>query len=219
MSLDVASRFAPADTLAVALLSLDQPQGGDGAHDLSHILRVWQNVQTLRQGEGGDHRVLVAATILHDCVNLPKDDPKRSDASRLSGEKAARILAELGWLAKDIDQVSHAIQAHSFSAEIVPRTLEAKILQDADRLDALGHIGIARCFVVTGQLERAIYDPQDPAAQARPLDDGTYALDHFYTKLLKLADGFQTPTGQRLARARHAVMETFVAGLLSEVAP
>ena len=127
-------------------------------------------------------------------------------------------MANLGWGSGDIDAVHHAIHAHSFSAAIAPRTLEARILQDADRLDAIGHIGIARCFAVSGGMGRALYDPVDPVAGNRPLDDSQYALDHFYAKLLKLKDDFQTATGQELARARHKKLEIFVEGLLDEVA-
>ncbi|MFK7835158.1 MAG: HD domain-containing protein [Sulfitobacter sp.] len=217
MTQDIAFRFAPHQQLATDLLRNGAPDAGDGAHDLSHVLRVWQNVQSIMAEEGGDPGLLVAATILHDGVNLPKDHPDRSKASQLSANRAESVLASLAWQQAAIDGVSHAIAAHSFSAGITPRTLEAKILQDADRLDAIGHIGIARCFVVSGQLGRLIYDVDDPSAQSRTLDDGRFALDHFYTKLLRLAEGFQTRTGQRLAAERHAVMLSFIEGLLAEI--
>ncbi len=78
------------------------------------------------------------------------------------------------------------IEAHSFSANIETRTLEAKILQDADRLDAIGVIGAARCFYIAGRMGSALYDSNDPMAENRPLDDKNYALDHFRTKLFNL---------------------------------
>ena len=115
--------------------------------------------------------------------------------------------------------VAHAIEAHSFSANVVPTTLEAKILQDADRLDAIGHIGIARCFYVSGRLGRAIYDPENPDASNRELDDAKYAVDHFYTKLLKLAGSFRTETGSKLGAERHKTTRDFLNGLLTEVSP
>ena len=109
-----------------------------------------------------------------------------------------------------INTVAHAIEAHSFSASISPNSLEAKIMQDADRLDALGMVGVARVFYVGGRLGRALYDPQDPEANQRDYDDKRFCLDHFQTKLLHLADGFQTATGQRLAQIRHDRLKGFL---------
>ena len=93
----------------------------------------------------------------------------------------------------------------------------AKILQDADRLDAIGMVGIARCFYIAGRLGSALYEPVDPEARARPLDDAAYALDHFPAKLLKLAAGFNTEAGRRMAAERHRRLETFLAGLADEI--
>lgn len=143
----------------------------DGAHDVAHLLRVWRNAARIVQGEGGDSEILVAATLLHDCVLIDKASPERRLASRLAAAKACGVLTDLGWQADRIGQVCHAIEAHSFSAGIEPLTLEARILQDADRLDAIGFIGIARCFYVAGMSRAAICDPTDPAAEHRPLDD------------------------------------------------
>ena len=109
------------------------------------------------------------------------------------------------------------IETHSFSAGLAPKTLEAKIFQDADRLDAIGAIGVARCFQVSGRMDSALYDLADPAAKARPLDDRAYALDHFPAKLFKLADGFWTAEGRRLAAARTKLMRDFVTALRAEV--
>jgi uncharacterized protein len=214
--------FAPQDTLAAQIISampdLAGDMNGDGAHDASHLSRVWQNVRRIAQTEGGDLRILAAATLLHDCVHLPKSSPLRASASKLAADQARHILHTLDWTTGDIDRTAHAIAAHSFSANLPTQSLEARILQDADRLDALGHIGIARCFHVSGGLNRALYDPADPKAEHRPLDDTKYALDHFQTKLLKLSQGFQTATGQTLAQARHTTVQQFVDGIIAEVA-
>src|SRR5690606_8932965 len=109
-----------------------------GAHDLAHILRVFRNAMRIQAVEGGDARVLTAAVLLHDCVAVEKSSPLRARASTLAAEKASGVLAALGWDESEIGAVGHAIAAHSFSAGIAPETLEAKILQDADRLDAIG---------------------------------------------------------------------------------
>lgn len=209
--------FAPHQDIAHALLPHAVGAADDASHDLSHVLRVWKNVQDISAGEGGAGDILVAATLMHDCVDVPKDSPSRSIASRLSAEHAVRILQKSGWSEDKANSVSHAIEAHSFSAGIAPRTLEAKILQDADRLDAIGYVGIARCIYVSGRLGRALYDPEDPLGSQRTLDDARFAIDHFQTKLLTLKGTFQTKTGKALARKRHEVVQAFFDGFVSEV--
>lgn len=209
--------FAPFQSLAETLLPHAYDNNGDGSHDTSHLQRVWKNAAAIHAEEGGDAQVLFAATLLHDCVAVEKNSPLRAQASRLSADKAARVLASLGWPEAKIQATAHAIEAHSFSAGIMPATLEAKTLQDADRLDALGMLGVARCFYVAGRMGRALYDPADPHAASRPLDDTRYTLDHFHTKLLKLASGFQTATGARLAGIRHGRLQRFLDEFSDEI--
>lgn len=212
-------RFGADQELAAHLLDVSDSASMDGAHDIGHLLRVWGNVERIMAEEGGDGTILMAATLLHDCVDVSKASPQRSSASRLAARKASCLLREVNWAAEDIERVAHAIQSHSFSAGIAPLTLEAKILQDADRLDAIGHIGIARCFHVSGQMNRPIYDTLDPGAESRAFDDRAFAIDHFQTKLLTLNESFQTETGRRLAQARHDTVQGFLKGLLEEVLP
>lgn len=190
----------------------------DSAHDLAHIRRVWANCEALAREStpAPDMELLRAAAVLHDLVSLPKDAPDRASASRLSAEAAAPLALKAGLPAQKIPALKHAILAHSFSANVAPQTLEAKILQDADRLDALGAIGLARLFLVSGALNRPLYDPDDPAAQTRAPDDSRFALDHLYTKVFKLAQTMQTPEGRALAEARSAYMRSFLAQLLAE---
>ncbi|MEI4473393.1 HD domain-containing protein [Frigidibacter sp. MR17.24] len=209
------ARF-PDPGLAAALLphAFDRR---DGAHDEGHLWRVWRSAARIAAAEGGDLRILQAAALLHDCVNLPKTAPGRHLASRQAAARARGLLAAIGWDAPAIDAVAHAIEAHSFSAGIPPGTLEAAILRDADRLDALGFIGVARCFHVAGQGGRAIAHPDDPAATRRPLDDTAFALDHFATKLMGLAGGMLTATGRAMAAERAARLEHFRAILLDEL--
>jgi uncharacterized protein len=107
-------------------------------------------------GEGGNISILAAATVLHDCVSVEKNSPLRSKASRFAAQRAAEILRMRRWDDATIERVAHTIEAHSFSADIAPLTIEAKILQDADRLDAIGAIGVARCFYVAGRLRRPL---------------------------------------------------------------
>lgn len=209
--------FAPHPELAALLLPHSSGCEGDGSHDLSHLQRVWKNVRAIQEQEGGDLRVLLASTLLHDCVAVEKSSPLRAQASRLAAEKAGDILHQLGWSHTDQEAVKHAVQTHSFSAGLPPLSLEARILQDADRLDAIGALGIARCFYTAGRMGSSLYHPQDPSAQNRPLDDARYALDHFPAKLLTLADGFQTSAGRALAAQRQARMQRYVQDLLDEL--
>lgn len=207
--------FEPFVALAETLL-VHMPVA-DGAHDIAHLARVWRNAARIAAAEGGMDRVLAAAVLLHDCVAVEKSSPLRAQASRLAAARAGEILAGLGWGAAEVAEVCHAIEAHSFSAGIPPRSRAARILQDADRLDAIGAIGVARCFYTAGRMGSALYDPADPLAAGRALDDRAFAIDHFRTKLLKLAEGFQTKAGAALAAERTARIAGFLATFEEEI--
>ncbi|WP_323161315.1 HD domain-containing protein [Pseudomonas fluorescens] len=209
--------FSPLTELAAELLPHALEPSEDGAHDLSHLQRVWHNARTLQAEEGGNLEVLLAAVLLHDCVAVEKNSPLRSQASRLAAEKASKVLANLNWPEAKIDAVIHAIEAHSFSANITPLTLEARLMQDADRLDSLGMLGVARTFYTAGRMGSALYDPHDPEARERDYDDKRFCLDHFQTKLLHLADGFQTVAGQRMAQLRHRRLKGFMEQFKEEI--
>lgn len=207
--------FAPFSDLAGKLLPV--LSGNDGAHDISHLCRVWRNVKDIQRQEGGDLEILIAAALLHDCVEVPKHSPLRSQASRLAASKAEALLTALCWSAERSAWVASAIESHSYSAGIEPATLEAAILQDADRLDAIGFIGIARCFYTAGRMASALYDPSNPRGAGRTLNDAALALDHFPAKLLHLAQGFKTTTGRTIAAHREAVVRSFYFGMVDEL--
>ncbi len=211
-----AERFAPHQALAAKLLPAVQ-DGSDGAHDRSHLVRVWRNAELIASAEGGDGEILAAAVLLHDCVHVPKNSPLRKEAARLAADEARVLLKALAWEPSRIEEVATAVESHSFSGGIEPTTLEGCILQDADRLDAIGATGIARCFYTAGRLGSRLYDPDDPAAHKRGLDDIQNALDHFPKKLLTLAEGFKTGKGRELARERHRQLLAFYRGMLSEI--
>lgn len=214
----ISATFGENVHLASELFAVLGEHGNDGSHDRSHLLRVWRNAVAIAEHEPAcDRTILAAAVILHDCVAVEKNAPDRAQASRRAAARAGTILARLGWSTPKINSVAHAIEAHSFSAQITPETLEARVLQDADRLDAIGAIGIARCFYVAGRMRSSLYDAADPAALDRPLDDQAFALDHFSTKLFKIAENFQTEAGQALADQRTQAMRTFVTTLMNEI--
>jgi uncharacterized protein len=191
--------------------------GTDGAHDASHLERVWRNAQLIMaQHTEADALVVMAACYLHDLVNLPKNHPERAQASRRSAQLARHQLSWMEFPADRLDAVAHAIEAHSFSAAIEARTLEAKIVQDADRLDALGNVGLARLFYIAGSMGCALAHPDDPLALGRALDDRAYALDHIVVKLAKLPGMMQTEAGRRLGEQRMAGLARFRADFAAE---
>jgi len=189
--------------VALAESAATATAGNDGAHDASHLERVWRGAQALlAHHPEADALVVMAASYLHDLVNLPKNDPERAQASRRSAALARYELAQLGFPAERLDAVAHAIEAHSFSAAIAPTTIEARIVQDADRLDALGAVGLARMFYIAGRMGSALAHPNDPLAENREPDDRAWSLDHIVVKLARLPEMMQTEAGRDLANER-----------------
>ncbi len=200
--------------------ALLESQGeGDPAHDPQHIERVVLNTRHLAAVEGLSLEVLLPAAYLHDCVHVPKNSPQRSQASRLAADHAIESLKEHHYPAEHLDAIHHAIAAHSFSANITPETIEAKVLQDADRIDALGAIGLSRCLMLGGHMGSLLYNPNDPFCQNRKTDDANFCVDHFFAKLLSLKDTMQTPAGKSLARERTQFLTDFLDQLRAEIAP
>lgn len=192
--------------MAIALAAAD----GDGAHDISHLHRVWRNArELLATYPQADALVVMAACYLHDLVNLPKDHHGRRMASRHSAMAASAHLAEAGFPADRLAQVAHAIETHSFSAGLSPITIEARIVQDADRLDGLGAVGLARMFYIAGQMRTQLAHPADVTGAGRELDDKRYALDHIEIKLAKLPGMMQTGAGRVLGEQRLAQLLRF----------
>ena len=196
---------------------VSQMEAGDAAHDRAHVERVVTTARRLARTEDAQMEVVIPAAWLHDCVVVPKDHPRREQASLLAAEAAGQFLSEEGYPERWIAPVKHAIAAHSYSGNIAPETVEAKVVQDADRLDALGAVGLARAFMVGGALGHTLYDPDDPFCEHRPPDDDTYAIDHFYAKLLRLPDTMQTDAGGTEAERRVQFMRTYLDRLADEI--
>ena len=189
----------------------------DPSHDIGHVLRVGLWTQRL----GGDEvspREAIAAALCHDIVNVPKNSPKRSQASSLSARAARRLLPEYGFNATSINSIADAVRDHSFSRGAVPNTPLGRALQDADRLDALGAIGIIRNIGTGARIGARYFDIDDPWATTRKLDDIAFSLDHFFTKLLTLSKTMCTPGGRAEAARRICIMETFLDALAKELA-
>jgi uncharacterized protein len=189
----------------------------DPAHDLLHLKRVVSIAKKLCEREKGNFSVVIPAAWLHDLVIVPKNDPLRNQASRLSAESAIQYLKSIHYPAQYFDEIFHAIHGHSFSADIEVKTLEAKIVQDADRLDGLGAIGIARCFATAGLLKRPFYSLQDPFCEIRSPDDSTYTLDHFFKKLFRTAETLKTASGREEGLQRVQRMHIYLNDLKMEI--
>lgn len=184
----------------------------DAAHDLGHCTRVAKCALALARESNTvyDPLVILAAAYFHDIVNLPKNHPERALASTYSAEKARLILTQMGFPQEKLDAVAHAIYTHSFSLGAQPETCEAKCIQDADRMEALGALGIMRCFYTSGKLGSSLFNREDLRGSMRPLDDNKYALDHFYVKLLTLPAKFCTDQGKKMAQKRALLLHHFI---------
>lgn len=189
----------------------------DPAHDLLHFKRVVKTARQLCFQEKARAEVVIPAAWLHDFVIIPKDDPRRAQASQLSAQAAIEFLRQLSYPEKHLADIGHAIAAHSFSANIKAQTLEAQIVQDADRLDGLGAIGIARCFATAGLLKRPFYSEDDPFCENRPVDDKLFTIDHFFAKLFKTAQTLNTESGRREGVQRVNLMQRYLKDLSAEI--
>lgn len=189
----------------------------DPSHDMLHLKRVVATAKKLASHENADLNVIIPAAWLHDFVVIPKDSPLRKQASQISSRRASEFLHDIDYPERYINEIAHAIESHSFSAGIFPRTLEAKIVQDADRLDALGSIGIARCFITSGRMQVPMYHEADPLCVNRQPDDQLGTVDHFYTKLFRIAETLHTPAALKEGKRRVESMKNFLSQLDSEI--
>lgn len=189
----------------------------DPAHDLLHFKRVVRTAKALCAEEKARLEVVLPAAWLHDFVIIPKNDPRRAQASRLSADAAIQFLRSIRYPDIYFESIAHAIEAHSFSANIETKTIEAKIVQDADRLDGLGAIGIARCFATAGILKRPFYSEADPFCEVRPVNDKEFTVDHFFAKLFKTAATLKTEAGRREGMKRIKVMQKYLMDLADEI--
>jgi uncharacterized protein len=188
------------------------------AHDFAHVLRVTESARRIAEAEGARLDVVLPATLLHELFNYPKGHPESSRSGDVCAEHALAVLAEEGVAADLAAAIATCIREHPFSRGIVPQTLEGKVVQDADRLDSIGAIGIARCMASCAQMKRPFYSPVDPFCRTREPSDKEWGIDHFYKKLLRIPEVLHTPAARAMAEERVAVMTAFLAQLEREIA-
>jgi len=189
----------------------------DSAHDFEHTIRVYKNAQKICKKEKANEKLVLSATLLHDVISYPKSDKRSKMSSIESAKKSKKILEKFDFSKDEITIISDAIRDHSFSQNKIPKTLEGQILQDADRLDALGAIGIARIFATGGSLKRPFYNIEDPFCKRRIPDDKIWTVDHFFQKLLKLESLMNTKSGKVEAKKRTRILKEFLNQLKHEI--
>jgi uncharacterized protein len=191
--------------------------GAEPAHDWLHVLRVSTLANEICATEGADSKIAVPAALLHELYNFPKNHPESARSGEVCAERAREVLSNLGWSSEYVDKIAYCIAVHGFSTGTVPVTMEAKVLQDADRLDAIGAIGIARCFATGAIMQVPFYDSADPFSRNRSPDDQRFSVDHFFRKLLKIPERLHTPTARRLAEPRVDFLNQFLVRLANEI--
>ncbi|MFB6088771.1 MAG: HD domain-containing protein [Candidatus Aenigmatarchaeota archaeon] len=183
----------------------------DPAHNWHHIQRVYNLCERIWKEEGADLEVLRVGALMHD-IGLTENREKHGI---IGANLAEDILKDLDYNREFIDHVTDVIRSHRFSNEYEPESIEAKILRDADELDALGAIGIARVMYVSQRHGKEIHDPE------REIDDeldgiSNTAIMHFYEKLLKLKENVETETAREIAEERHEYMEDYLERFFDE---
>lgn len=201
----------------LAAVAQETCRGREPAHDALHVMRVARAARAIASVEGANVDVCVAAALLHEQFNYPKSHPESHRSGEVCAEHAKAELERVGWPAELVEPVCYAIRVHGFSAGIVPESLEARVLQDADRLDAIGAIGIARCFATAADMKSLFYHAEDPLCRRREPDDKTYAVDHFYRKLLRIPERLHTGTARAMAQRRIDFLNTFLEELRDDI--
>ncbi len=207
-----------------AVLALVEPQlpAGELAHDRQHLLRVRDWAMRLAPEVGADRDLAGAAALVHDLVFVPKDSVDRQLGGERSAAAAPAVLAQAGYVEFEISQIADAVRTSSWSRGLAPNSPLGAVLQDADRLDAIGVFGLMRNLACAQHMAKpgrsAFCHPTDPLAKhGRALDDKAWATDHLFAKLLKLAEGMHTTSARAEAARRHAFLLAWLAELEREL--
>lgn len=192
-------------------------RSAEPAHDFFHVERVVANAIAIAREEGAREAVCASAALLHELFTHPKGHPESSRAGDVCAVHAREVLECEGAPAWLVSPVCDAIRDHAFSKGVVPDALESRVLQDADRLDALGAIGLARMWATCAEMKRPFYAPEDPFCASRPPDDKLWGLDHVFKKLLVVPERLHTNAARAMAKPRVAYLRATLDQLRSEI--
>ena len=205
------------------IISIEQAEtfyaGAESAHDFEHVLRVYTLAEGIAHAEGADLEIVRAAALLHDISRAEEDTTGQGDHAQMAAERAHKILLERGIAREQCDAIAHAIAAHRFRGTTAPQTLEARVLFDADKLDSIGAIGVARAYAIAGTLNQKMWGEASADAMAtRDQHNSSHTpVAEFIVKLSKVRERVHTPTARAIAEERHAFMSEFFARLEREV--
>ncbi len=205
------------ETKRLEAIATERGASSPPAHDFLHVMRVTANAKLIAAAEGADAEIVVPAALLHELFNYPKGHPDSHLSGEFCAEQVRGVLFDQAFEASRVERICYCIRVHGFSRGVIPNALEARVLQDADRLDAIGAIGIARCFATCTEMGRPFYSPMDPFCLERPPDDRRWGLDHFYKKLLRISEGLHTRHARKMAEDRMLFMREFLAQLRREI--
>jgi len=191
--------------------------GTRGSHDWEHTLRVCRLCRQIGLAEGADMDVVMAAAYLHDIGRGHQDLSNGEVCHAEKGAQIARPIVErLPLSPEQKENILHSVRSHRFRGTQRPETLEARVLFDADKLDAIGAVGVARAFLFAGEVGARLHNPDMNVEEAQPytIDDTGYR--EFKVKLSKIKDRILTREGRKLAKARHEFMVAFFGRFLKE---
>ncbi len=192
-------------------------EGARGSHDWDHTLRVFRLCKSIGPAEGVDMEVLLIAAYLHDIGRCYQDVSKGSVCHAEKGAQMAwPIVMELPFSEEKKENIIHCVRSHRFRGNNVPETAEAKVLFDADKLDAIGAIGVARAYLFAGEVGAMLHNPHTNVEDTRPYSKDDTGFREFKVKLSKIKDRMLTKKGQKMAAERHAFMEEFFKRFIQE---
>jgi uncharacterized protein len=211
--------------LELARTTMEREGSEDAAHDYDHLARTMTLAESIQEREGGDLATIQAAVALHD-IGQAREARHGGDHAQIGADIAAELLAGSMFPQEGIPAVHQAIHEHRMTGGMIPRTLEGRILYDADKIDCLGAIGIGRLYIITGRYNQKVYSPV-PDDIIEPIDpmlirslrrrpDYSPSIE-FQLLFANLPDRMTTPTGCELAQERYAFMEMFFTQLRKEV--
>lgn len=192
--------------------------GGAGSHDWEHTLRVYRLCRDIGPREGADMVVVLVAALLHDIGRVHQDTSRGAVCHAEQGAKmAARLVAELPLTEAQKANVVHCVRAHRFRKEPAPDTIEAQVLFDADKLDAIGAVGVARAYQFAGELGARFHNPGNDVRHTAAYSREDTGYREYQVKLRHVRDRMLTDAGRRVAEGRHDFMVRFFERFLEEI--